>query len=131
MADSVFLDTPILNTIKAMLGRPAEDDAFDVELIVFIDAAISNLNELGVGPEGGLMIDVNTMWSDLLGSNPNLNHVKTYVYLNVKILFDAAGMSQHVLSAYEKKMEEQAWRITTASDPMIPQVLPSTEPEEV
>jgi hypothetical protein len=118
MADPT--EETILATIKRMLGLPEDPDPFDTELTVFIDGAVSDLTQLGVGPIEGLNIDADTKWSALLQNNKRLNNAKTYIFMKVKMVFDSASMTQPLIASYEKMIEETAWRLRIAADPLTP-----------
>lgn len=118
MADQV--DGEILESIKSMLGLPKGYDPFDSELTIHINSAIANLTQLGVGPASGLTIDGDTKWSALLSNNSRLNHSKTFIFMKVKMLFDASSMTQPLILAYEKMIEEASWRLQIAADPLLP-----------
>lgn len=106
----------ILQTIKKMLGLDEGYTAFDQDIIVFINAALMALNQLGVGPEGGLSIkDYTTKWSDLLTDEVNLNGVQQYVYLKVKMIFDPPGNS-FVMDAFKQQAQELEWRLNVQSE---------------
>lgn len=123
------IDGKILATIKVALGLQEDYPPFDTELTMHINSAIATLNQLGVGPREGLVIDADTVWSALLEDNTKLENAKSFIHMNVKILFDGNGMTQHVLAAYQKMIEETAERLVMAADPMIPQMLPLEEVE--
>ena len=106
----------ILQTIKKMLGLDEGYTAFDQDIIVFINAALMSLNQLGVGPEGGLSIkDYTTTWSNLLTDEVNLNGVQQYVYLKVKMIFDPPGNS-FVMDAFKQQAQELEWRLNVQSE---------------
>lgn len=117
--------TSILDTIKKMIGTPLDDTSFDVDLIVGINSAIMALTQLGVGPPEGFTIQNNTAtWADFLGETIQLEAVKTYVYLQVKMTFDPPGTS-FLLDAITRQLGELAFRINLQVEP--PYVPPSTE----
>lgn len=124
----------ILESIKAALGLQPDYEPFDVELLIHINSVISNLNQLGVGPgmyqndTPILIADKDTPWSALL-LDDHLENVKSYMFLRVKMLFDANTMSPALISSYEKEIEKQEWRISVGSDPMVSQ-LPIDEDDE-
>lgn len=127
MADP-SLDTSILTSIKAALGIAVDYDPYDTELVIHINSALATLHQLGVGPEDGFaIVNAEPKWSDFLGDDLKLSNVKSYVFMKVKIVFDSASMPQHLLAAYEKLIEQEAWRIQAAADPMIPQLVPELE----
>lgn len=106
----------ILNSTKKILGIDAEYTAFDLDIITHINSVFADLMDLGVGPDDGFMIeDSDTTWGDYLGEDRNLNSVKTYVYLRVRLLFDPPTSSFH-LTAIEKQIEELAWRLNVRQE---------------
>lgn len=106
----------ILITVKKSLGIVEECEDFDDELIIFINSVFSTLNQLGVGPENGFAIqDDTTNWSDYLNDNLKLEFIKTYVCLNVKLVFDPPSSST-VIEAINRKISELEWRINVAVD---------------
>ena len=79
----------ILVTIKKLLGLPEEYEQFDTDVIIGINTAFMTLNQLGVGPSKVFSIsDKTTTWSEYLPENSDLEGVKSYIHLNVKLLFD-------------------------------------------
>lgn len=122
MADPI--DEEILKSIKTLLGRPADPDPFDAEIILHINGVIATLNDLGVGPPEGLVIDADTKWSELLNISTKFENAKTYIYLRVRMIFDSSSMTQHQIASFERRITEEEWRLTVAADPLIPQQLP-------
>lgn len=109
------MDTSILNNIKKLLGLSEDYEAFDTDIIILINAAFSVLHQLGVGPEEGFAItDASATWEDFMGNVPNLEMVKTYVYLKVRVVFDPPTGS--VLEAMNKTIQEYEWRANVEVD---------------
>jgi hypothetical protein len=107
------MDTSILNTTKKILGLPAEDESFDLDVITAINSAFSTITDLGVGPEEGFVIeDDEAVWGDLdpTLSPVQLSQVKTYVYLSVRLIFDPPQTS-FAIAALEKQLVEHQWRL--------------------
>lgn len=103
----------ILDSTKKILGIDASYTAFDVDIIMHINSVFSTLNQLGIGPVAGFMIlDSTSKWEDFLGVDPNLNAVKTYVFMRVRLVFDPPGTSYHI-TAIEKQIQELEWRLNT------------------
>lgn len=125
------LDESILATIKKPLGRAPVDDPFDDEILTFINSTVSNLNQLGVGPREGLVIDKDTVWSALFQGRKDLENVKSYIFLKVRLLHDSGSMTPQLISAYERMIAEQEFRIAHTVDPFIPQTVPTEISEEV
>lgn len=107
------MENSILKSVKKALNVPTDYPAFDTDVIMHTNTVFSTLNQLGVGPELGFMIedDVPT-WSDFLGTDPRLNHIKTYIYLRVRMLFDPPSSGFHT-AAMQEQIRELEWRINT------------------
>lgn len=126
------MDDSILTSIKAALGLQDDYTAFDFEITMHINSAIATLSQLGVGSHIGYSItDKEQKWADLLLGAEKLNNARSYVFLRVKMLFDASSMTQHVVNAYLKMIDEEAWRLQVAADPMIPQLVPDIDDEDI
>jgi hypothetical protein len=105
------VNTSILTSTKMALGLAEDYTAFDPQIIMYINSVFSTLNQLGVGPDVGFMIeDKDATWSSFLGSDPRLNHIKTYVYLRVRLLFDPPTTG-FTTTAIEKQITELEWRL--------------------
>lgn len=101
----------ILDTTKKILGLDATYSAFDPDVIMHINTAFFALNQLGIGPADGFMIeDSTTLWDEYLGRDINLNAVKTYIYLRVRILFDPPTTS-YLINALQEQIKEIEWRL--------------------
>jgi hypothetical protein len=124
------METSILISTKKILGVPQDYTVFDHDIITHINTAFSILTQLGVGPTAGFMIeDETTEWNDFIGStDPQLNSVKSYVYLRTRQLFDPPTTS-YLITAMEKQILELEWRLnvhreeTEWVDPDPPEVI--------
>ena len=107
----------ILTSVKKKLGITAEYTHFDADLIDHINSAFMILNQLGVGPSECFFIeDKEAVWTDFLGDNTNLELVKSYVYLKVKLLFDPP-ISSAAIESTNRMISEFEWRLNVAVDP--------------
>ena len=106
----------ILGTIKKMLGLEFDYTPFDTDIIVLINSALMSLQQLGVGPKEGFTVKDHTdTWNDFLTNKANMNSVITYVYLQVKIMFDPPTNS-FVMDAMKKQIEEIGWRLNVQAE---------------
>jgi hypothetical protein len=105
----------ILNTIKKMLGISIEDDNFDTDIIVHINSVIPSLSQMGIGPKNGIIVTgQEQLWSQFIDSSViNLESVKTYIYLKVKLIFDPPQNST-TIKAFEDSIAEFEWRMMLA-----------------
>lgn len=116
MCDHKVRDASILDTIKKMLGDDLMDTAFDVDIIVQINSALFILRQVGLNiPDGFIVTGTEQTWKDLLGTNYNLEIIKSYIYLKTKLVFDPPA-SATVFNAYEKTIAEYEWRIEHETD---------------
>lgn len=107
----------ILDSTKAALGIVPTYDAFDNQLIMYINTAFSTLHQLGVGPDEGFFIEDNTAtWTDFLNGKRLLNMVITYVHMSVRLMFDPPANS-FATTAMKEQMKELEWRINVQVDP--------------
>jgi hypothetical protein len=107
----------ILLTIRTMLGIPDGFDGFDVPILSGINSAIFSLSQLGVGPDGGLVVtDDSQTWTELYDGVTNLESVKAYVWLKTRLIFDPPGTS-FLLTAIQNQVVELEWRLQTEVDP--------------
>ena len=110
-------DESILLSVKKILGIEPDYTHFDPDIIIHINSVFSVLYQLGVGKEPFSISDSNDMWSDFLGGyDGQLNDVKTYVALRVRLMFDPPTSSS-VMEAINQTIKEFEWRINVAVDP--------------
>lgn len=113
------MDESILTSIKKLLGPSEDDTSFDTDIIIHINTAIMVLTQLGVGPSTGFSIsDKSKVWKDFLGTSTNLEAVKTYIYLKVKLVFDPPT-STVAVESIEKNISEYEWRINVNAESTI------------
>lgn len=110
------METSILTSIKKLLGVAEDYAEFDEDIMTHINSVFLNLTQLGVGPEEGFMIEDNTAeWGDFINDSVQLQAVKTYVYLKVKLLFDPP-LSSSVTESINRMIAELEWRLNAAVD---------------
>lgn len=101
----------ILTSIKKMLGIAEEYEHFDQDLIMHINSVFMVLNQLGVGPAEGFSIsDKNATWDEFISTTKNLNAVKSYIFLKVRLLFDPPTSSA-VMDCINRSISEYEWRL--------------------
>lgn len=106
----------ILTSIKKLLGIVEEYEHFDADLIMHINSVFMILNQLGVGPaEGFRIVDEDAVWSDFTNDNTQIESVKSYMFMKVKLLFDPP-LSSAVMESYNRLINEFEWRLNVAAD---------------
>ena len=100
----------ILESVKKALGIDPSYEAFDPDIIMHINSTFSVLHQLGVGPDSQFSIeDAEATWSDFLSGRDELNMVKSYIFLKVRLLFDPPQGS--VLESFKEQAAEYEWRM--------------------
>jgi hypothetical protein len=106
----------ILTSVKQLLGIEDSVTVFDKDIIIHINTVFMMLNQLGVGPEIGFSIDDNTtVWIDYITKEQNQEAVKSYMYLNLKLLFDPPA-SGSVLLSVDRQIAMLEWRLNVQAD---------------
>lgn len=102
----------ILDSTKKILGIDPSYTPFDLDIMTHINSVFFTLNQLGIGPAEGFMIEDSTaVWNDFVGGEDfNLNAVKTYVYLRVRLLFDPPTTG-YLIDAMKQQIQELEWRL--------------------
>jgi hypothetical protein len=107
----------ILTSVKKMLGITEEYTHFDADIIMHINSVFADLAQMGVGPSSGFTIwDSSAIWDDFILDSMLLQSVKSYMYLRVKMLFDANSMGSSTLAAYERQISQWEWRLNVAAE---------------
>lgn len=122
-------DESILTSIKKLLGLSEDYTEFDTDIVIFINSALSTLNQLAVGPENSLRItDKSAVWEDLVQGQPNIDAVKDYIYLKVKLIFDPPQTS-FAITAFENMLKETEWRLNVVME-MVRHPNPDIDPDQ-
>lgn len=106
----------ILNSIKKLLGIDSEFTAFDDDLIIYINGVFSTLFQLGIGPSSPFSIsDKSSSWDEFLEDYIDIESVKTYIYLKVKMVFDPPTNGA-LIESIKNQIQELEWRFTIVPD---------------
>ena len=106
------MDGVILDDVKKLLGIPKEATEFDTDILIHINSVLSVLEQLGVDH---IPVDETTTWSTYIPNEMNLENVKTYVYLKVRLIFDPPTSSSG-MQAVKDLASEFEWRIFAEAD---------------
>lgn len=106
----------ILTSVKKQLGITEEYEHFDADIIMHINSVLMILTQLGVGPENDFFIeDKSAIWGDFIPENAQLEAVKSYVGLKVKLLFDPPASSS-IMEATNRMISELEWRLNVQAE---------------
>lgn len=100
----------ILNDIKKLLGITSEYNAFDRDIILHINSVLMALVQIGIGKKGFIISTSYDTWDEFLDDAENLEAVKSYVALRVRMLFDPPTNSS-VASSFENQIQMYEWRL--------------------
>ena len=101
----------ILIDVKKDLGIDKDDKSFDLDIIRRINSILSTLRQLGVGPKDGYRItNEYDTWDKLLQGRTDIEDVKDYVYMRVRLRFDPPTSST-LLAALKEEIKEVEWRL--------------------
>lgn len=105
-------ENSILVSIKKMLGIDRDCEAFDQELIIFINSVFSTLYQIGFDSSKDYRIQSkDEEWTDILDDDMDLiDLIKPYIYMKVRMLFDPPT-SSFVLESLKNQISEYEWRI--------------------
>ena len=126
MTDSIF------SSVKKVVGLLGDDGSFDEDILLHINSVVSTLRQLGLSiPRDFYVRDDVQTWRDLLGEFRDLDLVKSYMAMKVRLMFDPPS-SSFGLKSMEEMAKEYEWRINVLTDqPYSVPVLPSPEGSEV
>ena len=110
-------DQSILDSVKKVIGMDTSYTAFDEDVVMHINSQFSKLYNLGVGPKNAAfeIEDSDATWGDFLQGKTNINMVKTYVCMAVRLIFDPPPTSFGI-AAVEKEIEQMGWRLNILDD---------------
>jgi len=116
MPEPVSIRDSILNSIRKQIG--GVDDTythFDEDLIMGINTYLRVLNQIGVGKEGFKISGSEETWEDFLNGSDDLDEVVSYMYLQVKLLFDPPS-SGTLIESMKSIKDELEWRLNVQVD---------------
>lgn len=107
----------ILTSTKKMVGVPKEHKEFDLDIIMHINSVFSTLHQLGLGHADGFSVEDETArWSVFLGGRRDVEYVKSYMYIKVRLLFDLTSLTSYAIESLNKTALEYEWRINIAAE---------------
>lgn len=109
----------VLGAIKKLLGIPYEENAFDVDIMLNINAALFTLKQLGVDSKESVVTNADTTFSDLFSDYPptSIEQIKMYLFYKTKLGFDPPSSST-VMECIKEMIREAEWRLNVSADPI-------------
>lgn len=108
--NNTYVSESILNSIKKLLNISKDEHAFDTDIIIHINSVISSLLQIGIGPKGYRISDENDSWDEYVPDDSNIDYIKTYIYLKVKMIFDPP-LNSSLMQSFNETIRELEWRL--------------------
>lgn len=106
----------ILLSVKKLNNVGPDNTAFDSDIIMWINGALFDLHQLGVGPAEGFSIETeDDEWDDYMAPSYLRDGVKTYLGLHVRLFYDPPATS-FTQTMMKDQLEEKAWRLKAAQE---------------
>ena len=111
------MNDSILLSVKHMLGLVDDYNAYDPELMIHVNSALTVLYQLGVARQDKLFSieGEKTTWAELFADTETIPLVKSYIYLKVRLLFDPPT-SGVLHEAMERQVSELEWRLNVQAE---------------
>ena len=114
------MEESILTSVKKVVGLASAYTEFDEDILMHINSTLSTLTQMGVGVDGGLVIqDATPEWSAFIAEDAELySMVRSYVSLKVKMLFDPPSTS-FTINAFNEQLKEYEYRMNLVRESAI------------
>lgn len=111
------MEESILTSIKKLLGITEDYEYFDEDIKIHINSVFATLHQLGVGPKEQAFKITGKLetWDMFMQEEKNIDSVKTYIYLKVRLLFDPPTNSS-AAEAFKAQADEYEWRLNVECD---------------
>ncbi len=109
----------ILFSVKKLIGISEEDESFDMDIMLNINAALSVLFQLGVVTMPFTITSKDNTYKDILpkASEDVINQVKMYLVYKTKLGFDSSTLSSYVIEVIKESIKEIECRLMMSFNP--------------
>lgn len=113
------LSNSILSSVKKLIGISEDDESFDLDIMLNINAAISILYQLGVIEKPFTVMSKDDTYSDLIpgGSEDVVNQIKMYLVYKTRLGFDSSTISSAVIEVLKESIRELEYRLMITFNP--------------
>jgi hypothetical protein len=110
----------ILDTVKKVIGFEPDDTSFDIDLIMYINSAFGELQQLGAGGDTGFIIlDNSTLWAQYSVDLTYIEMIKSFICMTVRLAFDPPATSFGI-TALKDQIDKLGFRINIAAETASP-----------
>lgn len=115
----IGLTSSILSTTKRLVGVSEDDESFDLDIMLNINAAISTLYQLGVVKKAYTVTSKEDTYEDLIpdGTDDVVNQIKMYLVYKTKLGFDNSTLSTAIIEVLKEMIREAEYRLHISFNP--------------
>lgn len=113
--ETPLMQRSILNDVKKLNDIDADYKVFDLNIILYINAAFATLFQVESRSLVPFQIESDKETWDAIANPASVALLKTYIVMKVKLSFDPPPTS-YAIQAIEKQIAEMEWRLNVASD---------------
>lgn len=113
------LSDSILSSVKKLIGISEEDESFDLDIMLNINAASSTLYQLGVLKKPFTVTSKEDTYDDLIpgGTEDVVNQIKMYYVYKTRLGFDSSTLSGTVIEVIKEMIREAEYRLMISFNP--------------
>ena len=105
----------ILNSVKGAIGLEVDQDEFDSDLVMFINARFRDLKQIGVPISNSFILTgADDTWENAV-PDENYYYIMEYVTLKTRLRFDPP-ISSGLMTALNEAVKECEWRLNHEYD---------------
>lgn len=118
MDDSKDITNSVLSSVKKLIGIPEDEESFDVDVMLNINAASSTLFQLGVLERPYTITSKEDTYDDLIpgASEDIINQIKMYFVYKTRLGFDPPS-SATVTEVLNEMIKEAEYRLMISFNP--------------
>lgn len=118
MDDSKDITNSVLSSVKKLIGIPEDEESFDIDVILNINAASSTLFQLGVLERPYTITSKEDTYDDLIPgvSEDVINQIKMYFVYKTRLGFDPPS-SATVTEVLKEMIKEAEYRLMISFNP--------------
>ena len=114
MPEDNYLNDSVLVSVKKALGIPRDHEEFDSDIMMHINSTFAKLYQMGVGPRDFVykIEGEDDLWSDFVEEKTDIEMVRSFMYIEVRLMFDPPTAS--LLTSLQERQKEYEWRLMVA-----------------
>lgn len=118
MDDSKDIINSVLSSVKKLIGIPEDEESFDIDVILNINAASSTLFQLGILERPYTITSKEDTYDDLIpgASEDVINQIKMYFVYKTRLGFDPPS-SATLTEVLKEMIKEAEYRLMISFNP--------------